>query len=269
MTTIEVKSGYGLDLTTEARMLRAARALGAHRDIDVVTTFLGLHALPAAYRDNRTDFIDLVVDEMLPALAADGLVDAVDAFCEGIAFNVSECARLFDKAKALGLPVKLHADQLSDLSGAALGASYNALSVDHLEYTSVEGAEALARSGTVAVILPGAFYMLRERQAPPIAAFRAAGVRMAVATDCNPGTSPVTSLLMTMNMAATLFRMTVEECLIGVTRNAALALGRGDIGTLEVGKRADFTIWDIDLPAELVYRIGFNPLFKRILGGRP
>jgi imidazolonepropionase len=269
VTTIEVKSGYGLDLTTEARMLRAARALGAHRDIDVVTTFLGLHALPAAYRDNRTDFIDLVVDEMLPALAADGLVDAVDAFCEGIAFNVSECARLFDKAKALGLPVKLHADQLSDLSGAALGASYNALSVDHLEYTSVEGAEALARSGTVAVILPGAFYMLRERQAPPIAAFRAAGVRMAVATDCNPGTSPVTSLLMTMNMAATLFRMTVEECLIGVTRNAALALGRGDIGTLEVGKRADFTIWDIDLPAELVYRIGFNPLFKRILGGRP
>jgi imidazolonepropionase len=268
VTTIEVKSGYGLDLATESKMLRAARALGATRDVGVVTTFLGLHALPPEARDDRASFVAGVVHDMLPALHADGLVDAVDAFCEGIAFTPEETSRLFDKAEALGIPVKLHADQLSDLGGAALGARYAALSVDHLEYTSEAGAMACAQSGTVAVILPGAYYMLRETHAPPISAFRAAGVPMAVATDCNPGTSPVTSLLMSMNMAATLFRLTVDECLLGVTRNAAKALGRDDIGTIEVGKSCDLSIWSIDLPAELVYRIGFNPLYTRIRGGR-
>ncbi len=268
VTTLEIKSGYGLDLETERKMLAAARALESHRDISIAKTFLGLHALPPEYRDNRTAFVDLVVYEMLPKLAADGLVDAVDAFCEGIAFTPAETTRLFDKAQSLGLPVKLHADQLSDLGGAALGARYKALSVDHLEYTSEQGAAACAASGTVAVILPGAFYMLRETQKPPIDAFRRHGVAMAIATDCNPGTSPVTSLLMTMNMAATLFRLTVEECLLGVTRHAAQALGRKDIGVLKVGNACDLSIWSIDLPAELVYRIGFNPLHQRIRGGR-
>jgi imidazolonepropionase len=268
VTTLEVKSGYGLDLLTERKMLTAARALSSHRDIGIVTTFLGLHALPAEARDSREAFVASVVDDMLPALARDGLIDAVDAFCEGIAFSVDETAQLFEKAQALGIPVKLHADQLSDLGGAALGARFRALSVDHLEYTSQTGAAACAQSGTVAVILPGAYYMLRERQAPPIDAFRQHGVAMAIATDCNPGTSPLTSLLLAVNMAATLFRLTVEECLLGVTRHAAKALGRHDIGTIEVGKSADLSIWDIDLPAELVYRLGFNPLHKRIRGGR-
>lgn len=268
VTTIEVKSGYGLDLNTEAKMLRAARQLEQVCDIGVVTTFLGLHALPPEFKENRTAFVDLVVDEMLPALAGDGLVDAVDAFCEGIAFTPDETARLFEAARALAKPVKLHADQLSDLDGAGLAARFGALSADHLEYTSEAGAHAMAAAGTVAVILPGAYYMLRETHQPPIAAFRAAGTRMAIATDCNPGTSPVTSLLLSMNMAATLFRMTVEECLLGVTRHAAAALGRDDIGVIAAGKAADLSIWDIDLPAELVYRLGFNPLFKRIRGGR-
>lgn len=267
VTTIEVKSGYGLDLSNEAKMLRAARQLEQSRDIGVATTFLGLHALPPEFKDNRTRFVDLVVNEMLPALVEEGLVDAVDAFCEGIAFTPDETARLFEAARALAKPVKLHADQLSDLDGAALAARFGALSADHLEYTSEAGACAMAEAGTVAVILPGAYYMLRETHQPPIAAFRAAGTRMAIATDCNPGTSPVTSLLLSMNMAATLFRMTVEECLLGVTRHAAAALGRDDIGVIAAGKAADLSIWNVDLPAELVYRLGFNPLFKRIRGG--
>lgn len=269
VTTIEVKSGYGLDLSNEAKMLRAARQLEQVRDIGVATTFLGLHALPPEFRENRTAFVDLVVEEMLPALVAEGLVDAVDAFCEGIAFTPGETARLFEAARALDKPVKLHADQLSDLDGAALAAQFGALSADHLEYTSEAGARAMAEAGTVAVILPGAYYMLRETHQPPISAFRAAGTRMAIATDCNPGTSPVTSLLLSMNMAATLFRMTVEECLLGVTRHAAAALGRDDIGVIAAGKVADLSIWNVDLPAELVYRLGFNSLFKRIRGGRP
>lgn len=268
VTTIEVKSGYGLDLANEAKMLRAARQLEQARHIGVVTTFLGLHALPPEFRENRTAFVDLVVNEMLPALVEEDLVDAVDAFCEGIAFTPQETARLFEAARALNKPVKLHADQLSDLDGAALAARFGALSADHLEYTSEAGARAMAEAGTVAVILPGAYYMLRETHQPPIAAFRAAGTRMAIATDCNPGTSPVTSLLLSMNMAATLFRMTVEECLLGVTRHAAAALGRDDIGVIAAGKAADLSIWNVDLPAELVYRLGFNPLFKRIRGGR-
>jgi imidazolonepropionase len=268
VTTIEVKSGYGLDLASEAKMLRAARQLEQARDVSVATTFLGLHALSPEFRENRLGFVDLVVNEMLPALVENGLVDAVDAFCEGIAFTPDETARLFEAAGKLGKPVKLHADQLSDLDGAALAARFGALSADHLEYTSEAGALAMAEAGTVAVILPGAYYMLRETHQPPIAAFRAAGTRMAIATDCNPGTSPVTSLLLSMNMAATLFRMTVEECLLGVTRHAAAALGRDDIGVIAAGKAADLSIWNVDLPAELVYRLGFNPLFKRIRGGR-
>ena len=269
VTTIEIKSGYGLDTPSEARMLRAARRLAGERDISVVTSFLGAHALPPEAKGDKDAFIALIVDEMLPAIAAEGLADAVDGFCEGIAFSPEQMARVFDKARALGLPVKLHADQLSNLHGAALAARYGALSADHLEYTDEAGAAAMAQAGTVAVVLPGAFYFLRETQKPPIEAFRKAGVRMALATDCNPGSSPMTSLLLTMNMGATLFRMTVNECLAGVTREAARALGRLDsIGTLEAGKRCDLAIWDIESPAELVYRIGFNPLHARVYGGR-
>ena len=268
VTTVEIKSGYGLDLATERTMLAAARRLSGQRRISVATTYLGAHALPPEFRDDRAGYLDLICNTVLPTLAAEGLVDAVDGFCEGIAFSVAEMTRVFDKARSLGLPVKLHADQLSDLGGAALAARYGALSADHLEYTNAEGAAAMAAAGTVAVILPGAFYVLREKQLPPIEAFRAAGCAMAVATDCNPGTAPITSLLTTMNMAATLFRMTVTECLTGVTRHAATALGRAaDIGTLQAGKSADLAIWDIERPAELVYRIGFNPLHQRIVAG--
>jgi imidazolonepropionase len=266
VTTIEIKSGYGLDSDTETRMLRAARRLGRERDIDVVTTFLGAHAMPPESND-KGRYIDHVCD-MIPALARDKLADAVDAFCEGIAFSPEQTARVFAAAKAAGLPVKLHADQLSNLHGARLAAEHGALSADHLEYTDEEGAAAMARAGTVAVLLPGAFYMLREKQVPPVAAFRERNVPLAIATDSNPGTSPITSLLMTMNMAATLFRLTVGECIVGVTRNAARALGRQDIGTLEAGKRCDLAIWDIERPAELVYRIGFNPLRARVRSGR-
>jgi imidazolonepropionase len=265
VTTIEVKSGYGLDRDTETRMLRAARRLARERKVDVVTTFLGAHALPPEYTD-KDRYIDLVC-EMIPALAAEKLADAVDAFCEGIAFSPEQTARVFDAAKAAGLPVKLHADQLSNLHGAKLAADYAALSADHLEYTDEAGAAAMAKAGTVAVMLPGAAYTIREKQFPPIDLFRRHGTAMAVATDCNPGSSPVTSLLMTMNMAATLFRMTVDEVIAGVTRNAARALGRTDIGTLEAGKRCDLAIWDIERPAELVYRIGFNPLSRRVWSG--
>ncbi len=268
VTTVEVKSGYGLDLENEAKSLRAARKLAHERPVSVKTTFLGAHALPAEADGDKDDFIAKVADAMLPAIAAEGLADAVDGFCEGIAFSPEQIARVFDKAKALGLPVKLHADQLSNLHGAALAAKYGALSADHLEYTDEGGAETMAKAGTVAGILPGAYYFIRETKKPPIELFRRHGVRMAVATDCNPGTSPLTSLLLTMNMAATLFGMTVEECLTGVTRNAAAALGlSAETGTLEAGKSADLAIWDVERPAELVYRMGFNPLHARIWRG--
>jgi imidazolonepropionase len=268
-TTVEVKSGYGLDLATEMRMLRAARRLGDQRPVSITTTFLGAHALPPEADGAKDRFISKVCEEMLPAVARAGLADAVDAFCEGIAFSPEQTAQVFAAAKALGLPVKLHADQLSNLHGAKLAAEYGALSADHLEYTDDAGAAAMARAGTVAVLLPGAFYMLRETKAPPVAALRRHGARIALATDCNPGTSPLTSLLLTMNMGATLFRLTVEECLAGVTREAARALGRlAEIGTLEPGKSCDLAIWNIERPAELVYRIGFNPLHGRIWRGQ-
>ncbi len=268
-TTVEVKSGYGLDAESEARMLRAARRLGAERPVAVATSFLGAHALPPEFAGDADGYIENVVSEQLPLVTKAGLADAVDAFCEGIAFSPKQVARVFDAASAAGLPVKLHAEQLSNLGGAKLAAAYKALSADHIEYLDEEGAAAMAAAGTVGVLLPGAFYFLRETQKPPIEALRAAGVAMAVATDCNPGSSPLTSPLLAMNMAATFFRLTVEECLLGVTRNAARALGRLDeIGTLEVGKSCDLAIWDIERPAELVYRIGFNPLHARVWRGR-
>ena len=269
VTTIEIKSGYGLDLVTERRQLEAARRLGTDRAVDVVTTFLGAHTLPPEAAGDRARYIDLVCSEMLPVIASEGLADAVDAFCEGIAFSPDETARVFDAAKAAGLPVKLHADQLSNLGGAALAARYRALSADHLEHTDEAGVAAMAKAGTVAVLLPGAFYFIRETKVPPVAVFRQHKVPIAIATDCNPGTSPLTSLLLTMNMAATLFRLTPEECLAGVTREAARALGRlDDIGTLEVGKWCDLAIWNIERPADLVYRMGFNPLHARVWRGR-
>jgi imidazolonepropionase len=269
VTTVEVKSGYGLETRTELAMLRAARRLAEARKVNVSTTFLGAHALPVEAKGDKDAYIDLVCREMLPAVAAEGLADAVDGFCEGIAFLPEHISKVFDAAKKAGLPVKLHADQLSNLHGAKLAADYGALSADHLEYTDDEGAAAMHAAGTVAVILPGAYYFIRETKQPPIAAFRAHKVPMAVATDCNPGTSPLTSLLTTMNMAATLFRMTVDECIAGVTRNAAKALGKAaDIGTLEAGKQCDLAIWDIERPAELVYRLGFNPLHQRIWRGQ-
>jgi imidazolonepropionase len=266
VTTVEIKSGYGLDAATEAKQLRAARRLGHERNVDVVTTFLGAHAMPPGETD-MDKFIDSVI-AMIPMLAKEKLADAVDAFCEGIAFSTAQTARVFDAAKAAGLPVKLHADQLSNLHGAKLAADYRALSADHLEYTDDAGAAAMARAGTVAVLLPGAFYFIREKQLPPMESFRRHSTPLAIATDCNPGTSPITSLLLTMDMAATLFRMTVDECLIGITRNAARALGRSDIGTLEAGKQCDLAIWNIERPAELVYRMGFNPLHKRVWRGK-
>ena len=265
VTTIEIKSGYGLDRENETKQLRAARRLGHERDVDVMTTFLGAHALPPEATD-KDKFIDDVIAMILP-LAREKLADAVDAFCEGIAFSPEQTVRVFAAAKAAGLPVKLHADQLSNLHGARLAAEHGALSADHLEYTDEDGAAAMARAGTVAVLLPGAFYVVREKQLPPVEAFRKHNVPLALATDSNPGTSPVTSLLLTMNMAATLFRLTVDECLAGVTRNAARALGRDDIGTLESGKQCDLAIWDIERPAELVYRMGYNPLYSRIWKG--
>jgi imidazolonepropionase len=269
VTTVEVKSGYGLDLENEAKSLKAARALADVRPVTVRTTFLGAHALPPEADGDKDAYIAKVAREMLPAIHAAGLADAVDGFCEGIAFSPDQIAKVFDKARALGIPVRLHADQLSDLGGAAFAAGYRALSADHLEYTSDAGAAAMAGAGTVAVILPGAYYFIRETRKPPIEAFRKHGVAMAVATDNNPGTSPLTSLLLTMNMAATFFHMTVEECLAGVTRNAAKALGlEAETGALEAGKWADLAIWDIDRPAELVYRIGFNPLWKRVWHGQ-
>lgn len=268
ISTVEVKSGYGLNIEGELQMLRAARQLERRRPVRIVTSYLAAHATPPEYKGRSDDYIKDVVLPGLDKAHAEGLVDAVDGFCEGIAFSPAQIACVFDKAQALGLPVKLHAEQLSDLGGAKLAASYGALSADHLEYLDAEGAAAMAAAGTVAVLLPGAFYTLRETQLPPVEALRAAGTRIAIGTDCNPGTSPLTSLLLTMNMSATLFRLTLEECLAGVTREAARALGiLGETGTIEVGKSADLAIWDIGEPAELIYRIGFNPLAERIFKG--
>jgi len=269
VTTVEVKSGYGLDLANEAKQLRAARLLAARRPVGVATTFLGAHALPPGNDGDKDAHIARVCNEMLPAIAAEGLADAVDAFCEGIAFSPEQVARVFAAAQRHGLPVKLHADQLSNSGGARLAAEAGALSADHLEYASEDGAATMARAGTVAVLLPGAFYFIRETQAPPVALFRRHGVPMALATDSNPGTSPLTSLLLAMNMGATLFRMTVEECIAGVTREAARALGLlGQTGTIEAGKWCDLAIWSVAAPAELVYRIGFNPLHQRVWRGQ-
>ncbi|MGV1804533.1 imidazolonepropionase [Agrobacterium vitis] len=269
VTTIEVKSGYGLTVEDELKMLRAAKKLGDARPIAISTTYLGAHATPAEYKGRNGDFIREVVLPGLKAAHAEQLVDAVDGFCEGIAFSPDEMRVVFDAAQVLGLPVKLHADQLSNLSGAALAAEYGALSADHLEYTDAAGADAMAKAGTVAVLLPGAFYFIRETKKPPVDLFRQHGTKMALATDNNPGTSPLTSLLLTMNMGATLFGMTAEECIAGVTREAARALGRLDeIGTLEAGKSADLAIWNISELSELVYRMGFNPLHQRVWRGQ-
>jgi len=268
VTTVEIKSGYGLDRANEIKQLRAARALGACRAVSVKTTFLGAHALPPEMRDRREAYVDALCEDMLSEIAREGLADAVDAFCEGIAFAPEEVARVFARARALGLPVKLHADQLSNLGGAALAASFGALSADHLEHTDEAGIREMAKSGTVAVLLPGAYYFLRDTTLPPVALFRRHGVPIAIATDCNPGSSPLTSPLLVMNMAATLFRLTVGESLAGMTREAARALGcLADRGTLAAGKRCDLAIWDVAEPASLVYRMGFNPLRRRIVGG--
>ena len=268
VTTIEIKSGYGLDVDTEIRQLGAARRLSKARSVRVHRSYLGAHALPPELKDDRVAYIDRICTDVIPRIEAGGLADAVDGFCEGIAFTPDEIARVFSAARAHGLRVKLHADQLSNLHGAKLAASFDALSADHLEYTDEEGAAAMAKSGTVAVLLPGAFYFIRETRAPPVETFRRLGVPIAIATDCNPGSSPLTSILLTMSMAATFFRMTVDECVAGVTREAARALGcLHDIGTVEAGKRCDLAIWDVEHPAALVYRIGFNPLHARIFGG--
>jgi imidazolonepropionase len=265
--TVEIKSGYGLDIETELRMLRVARRLGAARPVTVRTTFLGAHAVPPEYLARPDDYLAEQVIPGLQAAHAEGLVDAVDAFCEGIAFSPAQVDRLFAEARRLGLPVKLHAEQLSNLHGAALAARHGALSADHLEYLDEDGVRAMAAAGTIAVILPGAFYTLRETQLPPVALLRQHGVPMAVATDCNPGSSPMTSLTLAMNMACTLFRLTPEEALLGTTAHAARALGLTDRGALAPGQRADLAIWDAQHPAELAYRIGATPLHARIHGG--
>jgi imidazolonepropionase len=265
---LEIKSGYGLDQETELRMLRAAREIANRRPIDIRTSFLGAHAVPPEYVGRADHYIDEVCIPALRAAHAEGLVDAVDGFCEGIAFSPDQIARVFDVAVSLGLPLKLHAEQLSNLGGAQLAARYGALSADHIEYLDGDGVRAMAAAGTVAVILPGAFYTLRETQMPPISDLRAQGVPMALATDCNPGSSPLASLLLAMNMGCTLCRMTPEEALRGVTQHAARALGLVDAGVLAVGVRADLAVWDVAHPAELAYRIGYNPLHTRIFGER-
>ncbi len=266
VTTIEVKSGYGLDIETELNMLRAARLLENKRNVHIITSFLGAHTVPESHKDNPDDYIS---DVCIPALRAahdEGLVDAVDGFCEGIAFLPDQIEKVFDVAKVLGIPVKLHAEQLSNLGGAILAAQYGALSVDHIEYLEEEGVKAIAHSGTTAVILPGAYYTLRETQMPPIGLLRKHKIPMAIATDCNPGSSPMTSLLLAMNMGCTLFRMTPEEVLTGATRNAARALGLKNLGSIEVGNRAELAVWNVEHPAELAYRIGFNSLHELIRG---
>jgi imidazolonepropionase len=268
VTTLEIKSGYGLELETERRMLQVARRIGNALGIDVRTTFLGLHALPASHKDQREAYVTAVCDQMLPTLAGEGLVDAVDAFCENIGFTREETRRVFERAKALGLPVKLHAEQLSDQDGAALVAQYQGLSADHLEYLSNSGIAAMAAAGTVAVLLPGAFYALRETKLPPIAALRDQHVAMAVATDCNPGTSPLLSLRLAAGMACTLFRLTPEEALRGVTVHAARALGLRDRGMLEVNRRADLVVWNVRRPAELCYWIGGSLARSVYIAGR-
>ncbi len=269
VTTIEIKSGYGLSLDAEVKMLRAARHLGEVRGVKVKTSLLAAHALPPEFAGDADGYIAHVCDAIIPAAAKAGLADAVDGFCESIGFTAAQIERVFAAARTHGLPVKLHAEQLSNSHGAALAARFGALSADHLEHLDEAGIAAMASAGTVAVLLPGAYYFTRETLPPPVAGLRAAGVPIALATDCNPGTSPLTSLLLAMNMAATLFRLTVEECLAGVTREAARALGMLDqVGTLEAGKSCDLAIWDIERPAELVYRIGANPLHQRIWRGQ-
>ncbi len=267
VTMIEIKSGYGLDKETELKMLKAARKLENERPIRIRTSFLGAHAIPFEYKKCPDKYIDNICLPTLELAAEKGLVDAVDGFCEGIAFNVKQIERLFNKAKDLNLPVKLHSDQLSNIGGTKLAAKFNALSADHIEYANKFDVKALAKSNTIAVLLPGAFYTLGEKQIPPIKFLRSEKVDIALATDNNPGSSPLTSILLTMNMACTLFRMTPEEALLGVTKNAAKALGLKDCGTLEIDKRADFCIWNVNHPSELSYRIGFNPLIQRIFGG--
>ena len=267
-TTIEVKSGYGLTVQDELKMLRTARRIASQRAVSITTTHLAAHAIPPDYKGRADAYIDEIVIPSLHAAHAEGLVDAVDAFCEGIAFSPAQVDRLFTAASSLGLPVKLHAEQLSDLKGAVLAAKHGALSADHLEFLGSDGIAAMAKAGTVATILPGAFYTLRETQMPPIAALRKAEIQLAVATDCNPGSSPMTSLPLAMNMACTLFRMTPLEALAGTTKTAARALGLTDRGTIAPGQRADLCLWDATHPAELSYRIGATPLISRIFGGR-
>lgn len=267
VTFIEVKSGYGLDRETELKMLRVARRIAKVRPIEVKTSFLGAHAVPAEYAGRADAYIEDVCIPTLRVAHTEGLIDAVDGFCEGIAFDTKQIARIFTVAKELGLPVKLHAEQLSNIGGTQLAAQYGALSADHVEYATDADAKALATAGTVAVVLPGAYYTLRETQAPPIQAFRNHGVPMALATDCNPGSSPLTSALLTMNMACTLFRMTPLEALLGMTAHAAKALGELNRGRITATAPADLCVWDVEHPAELSYRIGFNPLHSRIFKG--
>lgn len=268
VTTIEIKSGYGLALAHEAKCLRTARRLGQTHPVTVRTSFLGAHAIPPEYAGRSDAYIDEVL-AMMPTLAAEGLVDAVDAFCDTIGFSLSQTERVFERAAQLGLPVKLHAEQLSDSDGAAMAARYQALSCDHLEWLSPRGAQAMAQSGSVAVLLPGAFYFLRETRVPPVALLREHRVPMAISTDCNPGSSPCTSLLLMLNMACTLFRLTPQEALAGVTRHAARALGLSDRGTLAAGQRADIVLWDVQEPAELCYAIGARPRLQTLVAGVP
>lgn len=270
VTTLEIKSGYGLDLDNELKCLRVARRMGETHPVRIATTLLAAHALPPEYADNADGYIDLVCNRIIPAAKAAGLADAVDAFCETIGFTPAQTRRVFEAAKTAGLPVKLHAEQLSNQNGAALAASFEALSADHLEHLDEAGVLAMAKSGTVAVLLPGAYYILRETKLPPIDLLRRHGVGIAISTDCNPGTSPITSLLLMLSMACTLFRLTPAEAFAGVTRQAARALGLTDsVGTLEAGKMADFVVWDIERPAALAYQVGLNPIRQVIFGGRP
>ncbi len=270
VTTIEIKSGYGLDRENELKCLRVARLLGQRHPVRVCTTLLAAHAVPPEFKGRADAYIDLVCRDILPAAAAAGLADAVDAFCETIGFDAAQTRRVFEAAKAHGLAVKLHAEQLSNMNGAALAAGFGALSADHLEHADEAGVTAMAAAGTVAVLLPGAFYVLRETKLPPVDLLRRHGVPMAISTDCNPGTSPISSLLLVLNMACTLFRLTPEEALAGVTRHAAAALGLADLcGSLAPGKAADFVVWDIDRPAALAYQIGLNPRRQVVFGGQP
>ncbi|MBV8393890.1 MAG: imidazolonepropionase [Alphaproteobacteria bacterium] len=269
VTTMEIKSGYGLERESEMKMLRAARRVGKERPLSVTTSFLGAHAMPPEAKGDKDAYIALVCDDMLPAVAKAGLADCVDGFCDNIGFTLEQTRRVFEAAKAHGLPVKLHAEQLSNQHGAALAAQYGAQSADHLERIDEAGVQAMAEAGTVAVLLPGAFYFVRETEKPPVDLLRKHGAHIALGSDSNPGSCPLTSLLLTMNMAATFFRLTVDECLLAVTRESARAVGRLDrVGTLEAGKDCDLAIWDIERPAELVYRIGFNPLHQRVWHGR-